>query len=204
MQGRPAETSAVRRRRHPSTAPYTFPNSQLPPLTDTDTHTASRRLPQQPLKWQRLLWPRHSPQTHKYDFSSTVSLNRQCPPSFSYLPRHACATHTHIHTPQIPQHLKQAVLCTSPTSSSFSTLLCRPRAQGQPPAPSKDQSRTCTHTRIAPAPSQPCTHSPLRVALPCTPCTPTSACSPYSHWRTFQHSFPCSSQPAPPPQTPSG
>lgn len=91
-----------------------------------------------------------------------------------------CNTHTHTHTPD-PTTSQTSGPLYIPTSSSSSTLLCHPRAQGQPPAFSKDQSRTHTHTHIAPAPSQPCTHSPLRAALPCTPCTPTSACSPYSH-----------------------
>lgn len=110
--------------------------------------------------------------------------------------------HTHTHT------------CSpDPTASQTSGPLYIPNKLQHLPLPSKGpgtassplqrpvHTHVHTHTHTAPAPSQPCTHSPLRAALPCAPCTPTSACSRHSHCRTFQHSLPCSS-PHPPPTKP--
>lgn len=75
-------------------------------------------------------------------------------------------TRTHTPDPSTSAH-KQSSVC-SPASSSSSTFLSHPRAQGQPPPLSKHQSRTHTQTHRAPA------QSPLRAAPPCAHTSPCS------------------------------
>ena len=174
------------------------------PHTDTDTHVASHRLPQQPLKRHHLLWPRRSPQTHRHGSSSAESLSRQCPPSFSCPSGHACATHTHTHMLPRSHSVSNKRSSVHPQQAPApSSAIQGPRDSLQPSP--KTSPHSCTHTH---------THSPSSITA-LHPFTPQSSAAlrPLHPHLSLQPSLPLSHIPAQPPlffppppahQTPSG
>ena len=157
------------------------------PHTDTDTHVASRRLPRQPLKRQRLLWPRRSPQTYKHGSSSAESLSRQCPPSFSCPSGHACATHTHtlprshsVSNKRSSVHPQQA-----PAPSS---AIQGPRDSLQPSPKTSPHSCTHTHTHTHTQPQLHHSPAPIHPSEQRCPVPPAPPPRPAALTPTVAHS----------------